>query len=222
MKDAQTSHFFYVLFIKYGLVDCFIETKILKNRIRFNSFVFEVFLEFFNLPVILGERLFDVFDTKQDDMINFDKFYNRGTMKEKIDMLFEMYALNGQSYITKEQLQAVFFSLVTPTSGIFYSDDPIRVIGGSKVNCKKNKINLKKKKESKQQRIHYTYACIMIRSHEWMFRLAERTHKIVNELVDEAFLHSDQENADKLSLTQFWQSRCDGSVEYRIYQACFG
>ncbi|ETO24410.1 hypothetical protein RFI_12746 [Reticulomyxa filosa] len=54
-------------------------------------------------------------------------------MKDKIDMLFEMYALNGQEYITKEQLRVVLFSLVTPTSSIFYSDDPTRTIGGSKV-----------------------------------------------------------------------------------------
>ncbi|ETO07902.1 asparagine rich protein [Reticulomyxa filosa] len=136
--------------------------EVSKNCIDFNKSQEknQVFLEFFNLTGILGERLFDVFDTKQDNVINFDKFvtglawvmrknyltkfskkniehYNRGTMKEKIDMLFEMYALNGQSYITKEQLQAIFFSLVTPTSGIFYSDDPIRIIGVSKVNYKK-------------------------------------------------------------------------------------
>ncbi|ETO29983.1 protein kinase-PH domain-containing protein [Reticulomyxa filosa] len=48
-----------------------------------------------------------------------------------------------------------------------------------------------------------------------MFRLAERTRKIVNELVDEAFLHLDQENTDKLSRAQFceWVTRNPDAME---------
>ncbi|ETO22970.1 asparagine rich protein [Reticulomyxa filosa] len=103
----------------------------------------EVFLDYFNLPGILGERLFDVFDTKKDGVINFDEFvtglarYNRGTVEDKIDMLFEMYGLDGQEFITKEELGMVLFSLVTPTTSIFYSDSSTRTVDGTPVQWSK-------------------------------------------------------------------------------------
>ncbi|ETO16288.1 protein kinase-PH domain-containing protein, partial [Reticulomyxa filosa] len=48
-----------------------------------------------------------------------------------------------------------------------------------------------------------------------MFRLAERTRKTVNNLVDEAFLHLDQENTEKLSRAQFceWVTRNPEAME---------
>ena len=36
----------------------------------------ETFLECFSLPGILGERLFDVFDTKKNGVIDFEEFVN--------------------------------------------------------------------------------------------------------------------------------------------------
>ena len=86
----------------------------------------ETFLDYFALPGILGERLFAVFDTKKNGVIDFEEFvnglarYNRGSIQDKIDMLFELYDLDGQAYVTKEELSIILFSLITPTTALFF------------------------------------------------------------------------------------------------------
>ena len=59
------------------------------------------FLRFFNMPGMLGERLFQVFDRKQNGVIEWEEFvagladFCRGTMDDKITLLFRMYDLTG-------------------------------------------------------------------------------------------------------------------------------
>jgi Ca2+-binding EF-hand superfamily protein len=80
----------------------------------------ETFLEVFGLPGILGERLFKAFDTKKTQNIDFDEFvsglagYVRGSTSDKMDMLFTLFDLDAQGYITRNELQSVLFSLITP------------------------------------------------------------------------------------------------------------
>ncbi|ETO27466.1 hypothetical protein RFI_09663, partial [Reticulomyxa filosa] len=184
----------------------------------------EVFLDYFNLPGILGERLFDVFDTKKDGVIKFDAFkkknqsdtfsytleqYNRGSMNEKIDMLFEMYGLDGQECITKEELGMVLFSLVTPTTSIFYDGGTNRTIDGTPGKGK----HLSKKKKKKTNIFSKTLD--PVNDTENLFRLSEMTRKTVNHLVDDAFAQNDQQDSQKLSRGQFreWVSRNPAAME---------
>merc|ERR1719419_830957 len=80
----------------------------------------ETFLEVFRLPGFLGERLFKTFYTKKKGNINFGEFvtglagYVRGSTREKLDMLFTLFDLDSQGYITRKDLQSVLFSLITP------------------------------------------------------------------------------------------------------------
>jgi Ca2+-binding EF-hand superfamily protein len=61
------------------------------------------FLRFFSMPGMLGERLFQVFDRRQNGVIEWEEFvagladFCRGTMDEKILLLFRMYDLTGGS-----------------------------------------------------------------------------------------------------------------------------
>merc|ERR1719242_695393 len=87
----------------------------------------ETFLQYFALPGILGERLFAVFDKKKDGVIHFDEFvsglarYNRGDLQEKIEMLFEMYDMDGKQQVNPEELSLILYSVITPTTSLFYS-----------------------------------------------------------------------------------------------------
>jgi Ca2+-binding EF-hand superfamily protein len=59
------------------------------------------FLKVFPLPGLLGERLFDVFDTSKRGVIDFDGFICglavccRGSYEEKVRFLFKMWDLSG-------------------------------------------------------------------------------------------------------------------------------
>eukprot|EP01083_Nonionella_stella_P175035 608372_1 len=89
----------------------------------------ETFLQYFALPGILGERLFAVFDAKKNGVIDFEEFvnglarYNRGSLQEKIAMLFEMYDMDGQSQVKPEELSLILYSVITPTTALFYSNN---------------------------------------------------------------------------------------------------
>jgi len=80
----------------------------------------ETFMQVFKLPGILADRLFDAFDTKRTKVIDFDEFvlglakYVRGDMNDKIEMLFKLFDMDTQGYVTKNELQTVLFSLITP------------------------------------------------------------------------------------------------------------
>jgi len=80
----------------------------------------ETFMQVFKLPGILADRLFDAFDTKRTKVIDFDEFvlglakYVRGNMNDKIEMLFKLFDMDTQGYVTRNELQTVLFSLITP------------------------------------------------------------------------------------------------------------
>ena len=68
------------------------------------------FLRYFPLPGMMGERLFTVFDTDSSGAINFQEFVTgmaliyHGTVDEKRKFLFEMYDLDGDGVVTREEL----------------------------------------------------------------------------------------------------------------------
>jgi len=76
------------------------------------------FLEFFAVPPILGERLFQVFDNKQTGVIDLTEFldglatYAHGSSESKMQALFNIYDLNEEKAISKEELEMILFSLV--------------------------------------------------------------------------------------------------------------
>lgn len=82
----------------------------------------ETFLEYFNLPGIIGGKLFKVFDTKKNNVIEYDEFvegiarYMKGDTIERSSMLFELFDLDKQNYVTKKELSIVLLSLIDPDS----------------------------------------------------------------------------------------------------------
>jgi len=103
------------------------------------------FLKFFNVPGMLGERLFAVFDKfcsvcirilcvfliyiapprgvwfvcrKKDGVLDFEEFlrgmadFSRGTIDQKIRLLFNMYDLTGDGFVSRVELSTVLHSLV--------------------------------------------------------------------------------------------------------------
>jgi len=82
------------------------------------------FLQFFAVPLILGERLFKVFDWKNTGVIDLDEFlgglakYAGGTTDTRMEMLFHIYDLNEEQAVNKEELRMMLFSLVAPQAGM--------------------------------------------------------------------------------------------------------
>eukprot|EP00485_Elphidium_margaritaceum_P004278 CAMPEP_0202696214 /NCGR_PEP_ID=MMETSP1385-20130828/9518_1 /ASSEMBLY_ACC=CAM_ASM_000861 /TAXON_ID=933848 /ORGANISM="Elphidium margaritaceum" /LENGTH=913 /DNA_ID=CAMNT_0049352331 /DNA_START=76 /DNA_END=2817 /DNA_ORIENTATION=- len=142
----------------------------------------ETFLEYFSLPGILGERLFDVFDTKKNGVIDFEEFvnglarYNRGSLEEKIAMLFEMYDMDGHQAVSPEELSLILYSVITPTTSLFYSSVP------------KNK-GLQEDKDTNNAITH----------------VSKLTRQTVEKMVRDAFDSCDANKDGKLSQEQFTQ-----------------
>eukprot|EP01084_Bolivina_argentea_P199544 341433_1 len=95
----------------------------------------QTFLEYFSLPGILGDRLFAVFDTENNGVISWSEFlvglarYNKGSMEQKIDMLFEIYDMNSEQQVNREELSLMLYTVATPTMAIFTdsnSGNPIK------------------------------------------------------------------------------------------------
>mmetsp|Transcript_17541 Transcript_17541/g.34237 ORF Transcript_17541/g.34237 Transcript_17541/m.34237 type:complete len:755 (+) Transcript_17541:30-2294(+) len=76
------------------------------------------FLKLFNLPGMIGERLFAVFDTKKNGVIDYEEFiegivtYGRGSTEDKLKMLFNMYDLTGDNAVSPVELSTMLHSLV--------------------------------------------------------------------------------------------------------------
>ena len=76
------------------------------------------FLRFFHLPGLLGERLFEKFDIKNNGHIDFEEFLNglafacRGTEKELGEYLFSLYDLGKDGVIRKEELVTILHNLL--------------------------------------------------------------------------------------------------------------
>jgi len=71
------------------------------------------FLQYFPLPGIMGERLYAVFDRDHSGGVDFQEFLTgmaliyRGTGEEKNKFLFEMYDLDGDGVVTREDLRTM-------------------------------------------------------------------------------------------------------------------
>ena len=76
------------------------------------------FLKYFPLPGMMGERLFKVFDRDDSGGIDFQEFLTgmaliyRGTIEEKKKFLFEMYDLDGDGVVTREELYSYFNAII--------------------------------------------------------------------------------------------------------------
>lgn len=87
------------------------------------------FLKFFNFPGLMGERLFAVFDKNKDGEIDWQEFiggirlYLNGDIKEKIKLLFKMYDLGDDGYISEKELSTMLRSLITPATSWIARDN---------------------------------------------------------------------------------------------------
>eukprot|EP01068_Selenidium_serpulae_P019876 Selendium_serpulae@DN7400_c0_g1_i1.p1 len=67
------------------------------------------FLDFFELPGLWGEQLFQQFDTHKTESIQYEEFLMgialccRGTRAEKVQVLFKVFDLNRDGFIQKEE-----------------------------------------------------------------------------------------------------------------------
>lgn len=103
--------------------------RVTQSRLEFTSQIFRslcinskssgntldrtTFLQYFPLPGILGERLFEVFDLNASGSIDFGEFASgvatiyHGTVEEKRKFLFHLYDLDGDGYVTKADVATV-------------------------------------------------------------------------------------------------------------------
>ena len=83
-------------------------------------------LEYAALPGILGDRLFQVFDTNGDNYIDLNEFVNGfskiycTSFEEKCRLVFDIYDFNHDGCISKEDIQALlqFMPLVNIQEGM--------------------------------------------------------------------------------------------------------
>jgi Ca2+-binding EF-hand superfamily protein len=76
------------------------------------------FLRFFsNVPGIVGERMFHVFDGKKDNVIDFEEFitgltkFSRGTTEDKVGLLFQIFDMEEQNRVTRSDMKTILTHL---------------------------------------------------------------------------------------------------------------
>ena len=97
----------------------------------------DTFLRFFcNVPGMLGERLFYVFNSHRTGEVDYDEFchgialYARGTMEEKISFVFRMFNLKGDGRVGKSELETMLNSFVFAAESIVSGrENEVSVIG---------------------------------------------------------------------------------------------
>jgi len=96
----------------------------LANRSPNNTISESDFEYLLGLPHFFAERLFRVFDTQRTGEINWDEFisgitkFTRGSKRERLEMLFEMWDLDGSAQVKRNELDLMIHQLVAPkTSG---------------------------------------------------------------------------------------------------------
>ena len=79
----------------------------------------EMFLQYFPLSGLLGERLFTEFNMKGNGLIDFDEFViglavcSRGTMDDKIHFIFNMYDTSHDNTVSKDELTTLLNQVPT-------------------------------------------------------------------------------------------------------------
>eukprot|EP00918_Siedleckia_nematoides_P011997 GHVU01026354.1.p1 GENE.GHVU01026354.1~~GHVU01026354.1.p1 ORF type:complete len:183 (-),score=37.01 GHVU01026354.1:151-699(-) len=77
----------------------------------------QTFLQFFPLPGLWGERLFQKFDFKSNGVVDYEEFLIgiavccRGTKTDKIRVIFEVFDLNNDGWVQKSELVAMLSNL---------------------------------------------------------------------------------------------------------------
>eukprot|EP00483_Globobulimina_turgida_P009333 UN09352 len=121
-----------LLYNKYSEKELYLLDRMFKDlatRSPNDTISKQTFLEYFSLPGILGDRLFAVFDTDHNQVISFNEFlsglarYNQGSLQDKIYMLFEIYDMNSEQQVNREELSLILYTVATPTTSIFHAKD---------------------------------------------------------------------------------------------------
>ena len=97
----------------------------------------DTFLRFFcNVPGMLGERLFYVFNSHRTGEVDYDEFcqgialYCRGSREEKISFVFRMFNLKGDGRVGKGELETMLNSFVFAAESIVSGrENEVSVIG---------------------------------------------------------------------------------------------
>ena len=85
------------------------------------------FLDFFPLPGLHGERLFKVFDHKRTGVIDIDEFVMglaaccKGTVEEKARFMFQLYDINGDNVVNKQELQTMLLHIPGDALELLYT-----------------------------------------------------------------------------------------------------
>jgi Ca2+-binding EF-hand superfamily protein len=76
------------------------------------------FVEYFQLPGHLGDKLFNMLDAKRTGYINYDEFveglahYSTQSPHEKLEMLFRLYDINGDNALSRVELTTMVASML--------------------------------------------------------------------------------------------------------------
>ncbi len=85
-----------------------------------------------NAPGILGDRLFDAFDFKQDGEIDYEEFlfgiacYARGDNEDKVNFVFKLFDLSTDGKISRSEMETLLVSVLFAYQAANLSDDPRR------------------------------------------------------------------------------------------------
>mmetsp|Transcript_16369 Transcript_16369/g.27024 ORF Transcript_16369/g.27024 Transcript_16369/m.27024 type:complete len:714 (-) Transcript_16369:135-2276(-) len=78
----------------------------------------KTFLNYVDFHGMFGERLFDAFDTKKNNLIDLEEFltgitrFLNGSNQEKIQLLFKMFDLRSNDKITLDELRTMVYSML--------------------------------------------------------------------------------------------------------------
>ena len=142
-----------------------------QNIIGINKLIFN---NYYSLPGIIGERLFHVFDSKRQDIIEFGFFkYGMNTLfcdnyKNILRFIFDFYDFDGDGKISKEDIRTVL-SYVQFTNKKNENNDNIEINSGTDLN--KN-LNTKKLYENS------------VKSQNQLVVILEKCFKNMKELIE--------------------------------------
>ncbi|CAG9334920.1 unnamed protein product [Blepharisma stoltei] len=82
------------------------------------------FIQFFSLPGLLGERLFQKFDINKQGSISFEDFligfasFSKGTLDQKYKIIFDLYDLKEDGVIDKNELVTIIHNSYKETADL--------------------------------------------------------------------------------------------------------